>query len=65
MADRLDAATDQIEAMRELNALTHSEAHIEDELDRKFRKLETNRAFNRLAKSTNNLDELKRRLDEE
>lgn len=69
MSSRLSQAEAELEAYRELSG---SHAPIEptgevsdDELERRFRELETNRDLKRLHRKADRLDDLRRRLDED
>jgi phage shock protein A len=65
MADRLSAAADQIEAMRELRGDEPFAASGESTLESRFRELEADRDLDNLSKRSAGLDDLRRRLNDE
>jgi len=64
MADRIDSAEAQFEAMRELNADLDPSARDSD-LEAKFRHLETDKQLDKMKSKSDSMDELRRRLEEE
>lgn len=65
MAAKLDHAGAEIDALRELSTHDSDQITDADALEKKFRKMETDRQLDRLKDNADDLTDLRRRLDEE